>query len=161
MPSARRGARVSSVRLEQANVPMVKSQLPLIQAIQDEEYWSDITLPMVDEIRRARAAVYTDLPDSLLSSVAMEVDVPVYQTGFFSPGQYRKKVQKIIRDNTNHVAIAKLRRNQPGRRRRVWGCLDGRSTPSWCGSSAWAERLRGALEVRHVQRGHKLVEQLQ
>lgn len=110
-------------RLEETNVPMVKSQLPLIQAIQDEDYWTDITLPMVDEIRRklrdliqfivrkARSPVYTDLPDSLLSSVAKDVGVPIYQTGF-SPGQYRKKVQKIIRDNEGHVAIAKLRRNQ-------------------------------------------------
>ncbi len=99
------------------------SQLPLIQAIQDEEYWTDITLPMVEEIRRklrdlvrfierkARSIVYTDLPDTILTSTARDLGVPVYQTGF-SPGQYRKKVQKIVLANENHVAIAKLKRNQ-------------------------------------------------
>lgn len=113
-------------RLEEvATIPMVKAQLVLIQAVQDEEFWTDITLPMVDEVRRklrelvqfidrkSRPPVYTDLPDPLeMDLVVEDMDVPVYQTGF-SPGQYRKKVQQIVRDNESHVAIAKLKRNQP------------------------------------------------
>lgn len=111
-------------RLEEvATVPMVKDQLALIQAVQDEDYWTDITLPMVDEVRRklrdlvqfidrkSRPDIYTDLPDPLDEDAVTPVDVPVWQTGF-SAGQYRKKVEQIIRDNQNHVAIGKLKRNQ-------------------------------------------------
>ena len=103
---------------------MVKAQLPLILAVQDEDYWQDITLPMLDEVRRhlrdlvqiidrnARPTVYTDLPDPLDPSLVAESAVPTYQPGF-SAAQYRKKVEQIIRDNESHVAIGKLKRNQP------------------------------------------------
>ncbi len=113
-------------RLEElATVPMVKAELPLIRAIQDAGWWTDIDLPAVDDVRRrlrglvqfidrkARPPVYTDLPDPLRDDEVVEgVAVPLRQTGF-SAGQYRKKVQQIMRDNQDHVAIAKLRRNQP------------------------------------------------
>lgn len=112
-------------RLEEvATIPMVKQQLVLIEAVQSDEYWTDISLPMLEDLRRklrelvpfidrkARHFVYTDLPDSLGSTIAMDADVPLHQTGF-SPGQYRKKVEQLVRDNENHVAVAKLKRNQP------------------------------------------------
>jgi type I restriction enzyme R subunit len=101
---------------------MVKEHLVLIHAIQDEDYWTDITLPMVDEIRRklrelvqfidrkGRPPVYTDLPDPLDKMLVGEVDVPSYQTGF-NAGQYKKKVEQIVRDNEHHVAIAKVKKN--------------------------------------------------
>lgn len=112
-------------RLEEiATIPMVKAQLPLIMAVQGEEYWQDITLPMLDEARRnlrglvqfiersARPTVYTDLPDPLDTSLVADSVVPTHQPGF-SAVQYRKKVEQIIRDNEGHVAIGKLKRNQP------------------------------------------------
>ncbi len=107
---------------EVATIPMVKEHLVLIHAIQDEDYWTDITLPMVDEIRRklrelvqfidrkGRPPVYTDLPDPLDKMLVGEVDVPSYQTGF-NAGQYKKKVEQIVRDNEHHVAIAKVKKN--------------------------------------------------
>lgn len=113
-------------RLEEvATVPMVAAELPLIQAVQDAAWWTDIDLASVDDVRRrlrglvqfierkARPPVYTDLPDPLVEADVVEgVDVPLRQTGF-SPGQYRKTVEALVRANQDHVAIAKLRRNQP------------------------------------------------
>lgn len=113
-------------RLEElATIPMVRAELPLIRAVQDEGWWTDRGLAGIDDVRRrlrglvqfierkARPPVYTDLPDPLKDTQVVEgVEVPLRQTGF-SPGQYRKKVQQIVRDNRDHVAIAKLRRNQP------------------------------------------------
>ncbi len=104
------------------DVPMIGSQLAFIQEAQAEGWWIDVTLPMVDDIRRRirelvkfidrkkRETVITDFADEM--GEVQDVDVPTQQTGF-SPYQYRRKVEAYIRDHENHVAIAKLKRNVP------------------------------------------------
>ncbi len=101
---------------------MVKQQLPLIQEVQDENWWSDVTPAMIESIRirlrdlvkfidrTEQTIVYTDFKDEL--GEVTEVDVPIQQTGF-SPYQYRKKVEAYIREHEDHIAIAKLKRNIP------------------------------------------------
>ena len=105
---------------EKQTIPMVKTQLPLIEAVQNESWWSDVTLMMVESVRlklrkgvkfidrKEQTIVYTDFKDEL-GDVEL-VDVPIQQTGF-SPYQYRKKVETYIRENQNHIAIYKLKRN--------------------------------------------------
>ena len=105
---------------EKRTVPMVKEQLRVIAAVQEESWWSDVTPMMVEKVRTQlrdlvkfidrtqQKIVYTDFKDEI-GEVA-EVDVPVYQTGF-SPYQYRKKVEAYIREHKNHIAINKLKRN--------------------------------------------------
>lgn len=107
---------------EKQTISMVREQLPLIEAIQDESWWSDVTPMMVESVRlklrdlvkfidrTQQTIVYTDFKDEL--GEIREVDVPVQQTGF-SPYQYRKKVEAYIRENENHIAIHKLKRNIP------------------------------------------------
>ena len=107
---------------EKQTVPMVKQQLPLIQKVQNENWWSDITPAMIESIRirlrdlvkfidhTEQIIVYTDFKDEL--GEVTEVDVPIQQTGF-SPYQYRKKVEAYIREHEDHIAIAKLKRNIP------------------------------------------------
>jgi type I restriction enzyme R subunit len=104
------------------DVPMIKAQLAFIQAAQAEPWWTDVTLPMVEEIRvrirdlvkfidrKQRATVITDFADEL--GEVQDVDVPTHQTGF-SPYQYRRKVEAYIRDHEDHITIAKLKRNVP------------------------------------------------
>ncbi|MFZ4639579.1 MAG: type I restriction-modification enzyme R subunit C-terminal domain-containing protein, partial [Nodosilinea sp.] len=105
-----------------ADVPMIREQMALIQAAQEERWWADITLPRVEQIRRQvrdlvkfidrqqRDLVYTDFADEL--GEVREVEVPTQPTGF-SPYQYRRKVEAFIRDHENHITIAKLKRNLP------------------------------------------------
>ncbi|MEA5471361.1 type I restriction-modification enzyme R subunit C-terminal domain-containing protein, partial [Spirulina sp. 06S082] len=107
---------------QKRTIPMVKAQLPLIEAIGKAEWWQNVTLPMVESLRKnlrelmqfidrqAEAIVYTDFQDQL--GDIDEAEVPIQQTGFSSQ-QYRKKVETYIRDNKDHIAIAKLRRNLP------------------------------------------------
>jgi type I restriction enzyme, R subunit len=107
---------------EKHTVPMVKAQLPLIEELQTEAWWTDATVEMIEYIRhqlrdlikfidrKEQAIIYTDFIDELED--LDEVNVPIHQTGF-SPLQYRKKVESYIRENQNHVAIAKLKRNVP------------------------------------------------
>ena len=107
---------------EKQTIPMVKEQLTLIEAVQDESWWSDVTPTMIESVRfcvrnlikfidrHEQTIVYTDFQDEL--GEVSEVDVPVYQTGF-SPYQYRKKVEAYIREHEDHITIAKLKRNVP------------------------------------------------
>ncbi|MBN3989261.1 MAG: DEAD/DEAH box helicase family protein [Nostoc sp. NMS2] len=107
---------------EKQTIPMVKVKLALIADIQTEAWWSDVTPGMIDQMRRQirdlikfidpqeQRIVYTDFQDVL--GEVTEVNIPILQTGF-SPYQYRKKVEAYIREQSNHIAIAKLKRNVP------------------------------------------------
>lgn len=107
---------------EKQTIPMVKEKLALIEDIQAETWWSDVTPEMIEQMRRQlrdlvrfvdpkeQAIVYTNFEDELGEIV--ETDVPIKQTGF-SPYQYRKKVEAYIREHENHIGIAKLKRNIP------------------------------------------------
>jgi len=104
------------------DIPMVKQHLTLIDEVQAESWWTDITPSMIDAMRidlrdlikfvdrQEQRIVYTDFTDQM--GEVQEVDVPIQQTGF-SPYQYRKKVEAYIRANEDHIAIAKLKRNVP------------------------------------------------
>ncbi len=104
-------------------VPIVKAELPLIQEIQTEEYWKDITLPMLENLRRhlrglmhliegqqSIGIVYTVLQDEI--GEASPTALSDYSAGV-NAAQYRRKVEAFIRANENHVAIAKLRHARP------------------------------------------------
>ncbi|QIL83408.1 DEAD/DEAH box helicase family protein [Diaphorobacter sp. HDW4A] len=103
-------------------VPSIKNELPLIQDVQSEEYWKDITLPMLERMRcRLRGlvkfierksidVVYTVLQDEMGETTPVELKE--YSTGI-NLAQYRRKVEAFIRANENHLAIAKLKHARP------------------------------------------------
>lgn len=103
-------------------IPAVRAELELIQEVQGEAYWKDITLPMVEQLRNrlrgliqfidgtASKPVYTALGDEI--GEASEIRLGEHETGI-NTAQYRRKVEAFIRENDNHVAIAKLRHNRP------------------------------------------------
>lgn len=103
-------------------IPAVKEQLALIQEVQTEAFWKDITLPMIESVRRrlrglvkfiehkAISPVYTVLTDEMGESA--EIQLKDFSTGI-NLAQYKRKVEAYIRANENHIAIAKLRHNKP------------------------------------------------
>jgi len=103
-------------------IPAVKAQLALIQEIQTEAFWKDVTLPMLESVRRklrgliqfidrkSFAPVYTVLTDE--KGASTEVQLKDFSTGI-NVAQYKRKVEAFIRASENHVAIAKLRHNKP------------------------------------------------
>ncbi len=105
---------------EKRTIPAVKDKLNLIEEVQQESWWQDVTPHLVEQVRKNlrelmvfiekqdETIIYTDFQDELEDIDV--VSVPTPQTGF-SPYQYRKKVEAYIRANQDHVAIAKLKRN--------------------------------------------------
>jgi type I restriction enzyme R subunit len=107
---------------EKAAIPMVRDQMALIQEVQSEEWWQDVTLPMLERVRRRlrdlvkfiekqkRKPIYTDFEDQ------MGNEIPFQLPGFSEGADYarfRQKAQAFLRAHLDNVAIHKLRMNKP------------------------------------------------
>lgn len=107
---------------ERASIPMVQAQLPLIQDIQTDEWWQDVTVPMLETVRRrlrslvkliekqARKPIYTDFEDEMGEHTTVEL--PAF-TSADSFEKFRDKVRAFLRTHQDHLTIHKLRTNEP------------------------------------------------
>lgn len=103
-------------------IPVVHAHMALILDLQSEEYWQDITLTMLEHVRRAlrdliqfidkggpREKVYTDFEDEL----GVMTEVPDLLQPNPSLRNYRVKVETFIRTHEDHITIRRLKTNQP------------------------------------------------
>jgi len=110
-------------RLEEKRaIPMVNEQMDLILDLQHDEYWADITLPMLEDVRKRmrdlvkfidkkqRKLVYTDFEDEL--GEIREVEFGAIGSAV-NIKQYQKKVMHFLKEHENHIALQKLKRNVP------------------------------------------------
>lgn len=112
---------IAGVLLEYDSIPMIREQMALIQDIAGEEWWQDVTLPLLELARRRlrslvglierskRKVVYTDFEDAVGAST--EMDLPGFASDNFS--RFREKARAFLQAHLDHVAIQKLRRNRP------------------------------------------------
>lgn len=106
---------------EQSSIPLVLQQMAFIQEIQQESWWADVTLPMLEHLRRRlrglmklmekkkRPLIFTNFQDEI--GEAENIDLP----GFAAPGtseRFRAKVRAFLKQHQDHIAIHKLRTNQ-------------------------------------------------
>lgn len=108
--------------LELANVPSVRDHLLLIEAIAGDEWWQDVTLPMLEQARRklrsliklieksSRNVVYTDFEDAIGETT--EVNLPLVASAV-NFDRFRAKAKVFLRAHDDRLALHKLRRNQP------------------------------------------------
>lgn len=107
---------------EKRTIPMVNEQLELILDLQQDEYWADITLPMLETIRKAlrdlmkfidkkrQKLIYTDFEDELGDIVVGPYVAP---PSAVNVAQYKKKVLNFLKEHESHIALQKLKRNIP------------------------------------------------
>ena len=108
--------------LELGNIPDVSKHMVLIEAVAGEEWWQDVSLPMLEQARRhlrgliflldkvQRKVIYTDFVDEV--GDATEVDLPLGSSaGDFE--RYRLKARAFLRAHESHITLHKLRRNLP------------------------------------------------
>jgi type I restriction enzyme, R subunit len=105
-----------------ANIPMVQAELELVLEVQTDEFWQDVTAPMLETVRRRlrsliklidvkkRSIVITDFTDEL--GVGAAVSFIWSQVGT-DMERFRAKARQFLKAHANHIAIAKVRRNEP------------------------------------------------
>ncbi len=106
---------------EMVAIPMVRDQIALIQDVQTDEWWQDVTVPMLESIRRRlrdlikliekqkRRPIYTDFEDEMGEETA--VVLPGFGQSTDS-AKFRAKALAFLRAHQDHVAINKLRMNR-------------------------------------------------
>jgi type I restriction enzyme R subunit len=107
---------------EKDSIPMVRAQMPLIQEVQTEEFWQDVTTPMLENVRRklrslvkliektGRKPVYTDFEDQMGESSSIEL--PIF-AGAGNFEKFRIKARHFLNEHKDHPAVRKLRMNEP------------------------------------------------
>ena len=106
---------------EKTAIPMVREQMALIQDLQTDEWWQDVTCPMLEIVRRRlrnlvqliekakRTPIYTDFEDEMGDERGVELPGFTVGNGF---EKFRAKAQAFLRAHQDHVAIHKLRMNK-------------------------------------------------
>jgi type I restriction enzyme R subunit len=101
---------------------MVKAQIELIQEIQKEDFWQDANLPIIENVRKRlrelvqfidrtqRQIIYTDFEDELGFEQEINLSGTVTTTNLT---RYRAKMMQFLKDEENHIALQKLKRNKP------------------------------------------------
>ena len=76
---------------EKSSIPMVQEQMPLIQDMQTDEWWQDVTAPMLETARKRlralvkliekaeRKPIYTDFEDEI--GAETDVELPGFGAG--------------------------------------------------------------------------------
>jgi type I restriction enzyme R subunit len=113
---------IASLLEELPNVPMVAAEMALILEIQTEEFWQDITLAMLETVRRRlralvkliehkkRPLVYSDFEDH--TGAAADIMVQGISVGT-DMDAFRRKARVFLKPYDNHLAVIKVKRNEP------------------------------------------------
>ena len=113
---------IASLLEDLANIPMVAAEMALIEEIQTDDFWQDVTLPMLETVRRRlralvklierkkRPLIYSDFEDR--TGAAADIDVPGISVGT-DMDAFRRKARMFLRPYENHIAVLKVKRNEP------------------------------------------------
>lgn len=113
---------IASALEEQIAIPAIKAHIVLISEVASDEWWEDVTVPMLEIARRRLRAliklipkgkkiiVYTDFEDDL--GEMSEVTLPQVTAGL-NMAKFKEKARVFLRAHESHLALQRLRRNQP------------------------------------------------
>ena len=112
---------IANSLLTKIRIPAVAEEAAFLEEIADDSWRVDVTLNMVEQIRRrlrslvrfldasARAVVYTDFEDSLRD--AKQVELSGVTPGM-NRERFRAKVEACFREHEDNLALQRLRRNR-------------------------------------------------
>jgi len=106
--------------LGKLNIPMVAQHSILLESVAGDEWWTDVSLEMLDLARLRlrglarfidrvrRSPVYTDFEDTLSEGVEVILGTSVTGTDI---RRFRDKARAFLRTQENHLSMQRLRRN--------------------------------------------------
>lgn len=112
---------IAAALLNQTAIPTVAAQQRLLDEVASDEWWVDVTLPMLELARRRirglvrfiektrRAVVFTNFEDELADGTIIDLPGVSVGTNF---ERFRAKARAYLRDHEDHVALQRLRRNR-------------------------------------------------
>ena len=105
-----------------ANIPQVAAELELIRDLLRDEWWQDVTVPMLEEVRRrlralmgliepiSRDPLYTNFTDELGELRELDAAALLTRDEF---QQFRLRAKDFLKAHEDHLTMQRLRRNQP------------------------------------------------
>ncbi|MGY4800056.1 DEAD/DEAH box helicase family protein [Teichococcus aerofrigidensis] len=106
---------------DQATIPAIREQLALIEEIQTDAWWQDVTVGMLEDARkrlrglvhliekRKRKPIYTDFEDEIGEGVDIDFQAFTPPDAF---EKFRAKARHFLRQKLDHVAVHKVRTNR-------------------------------------------------
>jgi len=113
---------IASALEEQAAIPAIKAEMVFIQAVASDDWWEDVTVPMLETARRKLRAlvklipkgqkkiVYTNFEDEIGDGTT--VDLPQVTAGL-NMAKFKDKARAFLKEHESHISLQRLRRNQP------------------------------------------------
>jgi type I restriction enzyme R subunit len=113
---------IAGALLGKTAIPSVAEQVVLLEAVAGDEWWVDVTLPMLELARlrirglvrliekTPRNPVYTDFEDPLGDGVEITLPHTTPGTNF---ERFRSKAEAYLRQHLDNLALQRLRRNRP------------------------------------------------
>lgn len=117
-----RAQEIAAALLLQTAIPSVKEHELLLEQLAGDEWWVDVTLPMLEMARRRirglvqfidktrRSVVYADFVDELGELIEVALPGAVPGTNW---ERFKAKARAYLREHEDHVALQRLRRNRP------------------------------------------------
>lgn len=111
---------IASALESQEAIPAIKAQISLIQEMAGEEWWTDVTVPMLETARKKLRAlvkliekgkkkiVYTDFEDEFGEETTVELTE--VKNGL-DMVKFKEKARQFLRDHEDNLALQRLRRN--------------------------------------------------
>lgn len=112
---------IAGALLSQTAIPAVASQRALLGEVAEDEWWMDVTLPMLELARRRirglvrfiekskQNIVYTDFKDELGEGTIVNLPGVAPGTNW---KRFRDKARAYLRDHQDHLALQRVRRNK-------------------------------------------------
>lgn len=117
--------RIASALEDQQTIPVIAAQLELIQDLQADEWWVNVSYAMLEDTRKKlralvslierskKGVVYSNFEDEI--GEAEQVELPGTGGALGSPEfvQFRKKAEHFLKENLGEAVVAKVRSGEP------------------------------------------------
>ena len=112
---------LASALLGKTTIPAVAEQAVLLESVAGDEWWVDVTLPMLEEVRcklrglmrfvekTSRNPIYTDFEDTLSESIDIVLPGVTPGTNF---ERFRSKAEAYLKEHLDNIVLQRLRRNR-------------------------------------------------